>query len=136
MRRTVGLGVVVLLLGAAAGRAADTHEALTRDVIACYQQIAVTLATAKDEASIKDARPKVRKLGLQLLDIKKRFEALGPPSEEKEKDLEKKFGKEFEATNLRLAAEYARLGKLPGGRDLLKEVRPQPEKATDKKSDK
>jgi hypothetical protein len=136
MKTTVGLVVAVLLLGAASVAAADTHDALIKDAIACYKQIAATLATAKDEASIKGARPKLKTLSTQLRGIKKRFETLGPPNEEQEKDLEKKYGKEFEEANLKLAVEYARLEKLPGGPDLLKEIRPQPAKPTDKKSDK
>jgi hypothetical protein len=126
MKRVMGLSLALLLLSGTRGRAADTFEALLKDMISATKQVVGELEKIKDEDTAKTARPILKKLGAQLQDIQQRAKKLGKPPEEEEKKLKEKYEKELTSLFQKMTAESIRVAKVKGGPEALKELQPPP----------
>ncbi|MCI0464647.1 MAG: hypothetical protein L0Z62_47585 [Gemmataceae bacterium] len=150
MRSALGLGLAALLLGGAAGRAQDTpkdtYDSLVKETIDTLKQTVVVLKSVKDKQSAGEATPKLKKLGGQLQDVRKRLDRLGKPSAEQQAELQKKYGKELTDGLGALRLEAVRVQSVEGGPEALQGLSPvkpppppkdkdKPEKDKPKKDD-
>jgi hypothetical protein len=75
-----------------AGCGGDTHESLTDEAVSIMKEVGAILDGVKDEASADAAAAKIDALSARGEDLEKRMKALGKPTEEQAKGLEKKMG--------------------------------------------
>jgi len=114
---------LLILIGPAWAGESPRHEAVIKELLANVDKIAGVLATVKDEETAKSAIPDLRKRAKEWDVIRKKAEALPPPSAEERDKLAKKFLPDVEATRKKLFAEVGRVKQLPGGRAALQEIR-------------
>jgi hypothetical protein len=125
MKRARGLCLAVLLLCGPRGQAADTFEAVARDMVATVKQVIGELEKIKNEDTARAARPSLKKLGAQLADLKQRADKLGKPSEKEDEKLKKKYEKELKGLMQKMQNESIRVGRVKGGPEALKELLPR-----------
>ncbi len=144
MRTALGLGLAALLLGGAPGRTQDqpkdTYDSLVKETIATLKQTVDALKAVKDKPSAGEATPKLKKLGGQLQDVRKRLDKLGRPDAKKQEELQKKYGKELTDRLGALRSEAVRVQGVEGGPEALKGLSPAqappPQKDKDKPPEK
>jgi len=122
-----GLLVLTLLGGCSGSRKLEDRQ---RELIDTMNEFADTLATVKDEASAKAAKPKLEATAEKLHKLHDEYKeamageskpAKGVASADK---LDKNTSDMIAATQ-RYAAEMKRLQRVPGGMELMKEVLPK-----------
>ena len=69
----------------------DTVDSLTDEIITKFDELAETVATAKDKESAEAAAKKIDAIGDDILAIAKRLEALPEPSEDEKKKIDEKM---------------------------------------------
>ncbi len=111
-----------VLLASAAARADDTHDSLAEEYVKAYTNFATGLAAIKDKDSATKTMPDLEKTGQKILDLKKRFDKLGEPSEDQKAEMTKKFAPKMQELQKTITAEMLRISKLDGGPDMLKGV--------------
>ena len=138
MKKVAGLSVVALLCCALPGRAADTFDDVIKDMIKSTKQLVEVLATVKDEASAKAAKPKLEKMGKEIQAIQARAKKLGDPSKEEKEKLEKKYKPELDPLFKKMFAELVRIQSNPATAKVLKDIElfgPKPPKKETPKKD-
>jgi hypothetical protein len=133
--RVVGPGVIVLLCVSSAPAGEGTKvglEDVLKDMVTTIERMTSSLAGIKDEETAKSARPELRKAADHFVSIRKKAETLKPPSKEEKDRLEKEFRPKLVDATKKLFGEIGRVGKVPGGKDVLRDisaaVNPEPKK--------
>src|SRR5258708_1712557 len=121
MKRIVGMGVALLLFCATQARA-ETFEDVVKDQIKVMKQVTEALVPIKDEATAKDAKPKLEKLTTERRDVERRGRALGKPSKEDLEVIKKKYGEEIKGVSVKLGGELMRIAKNPDALKVLKDL--------------
>lgn len=119
-------GVMVLVLagaGAAAQAEADPRfEEIVKLMLGTMDNLSTTLSTVQDEETAKAAKPELRKIAGKWADIKKKAEALPPPSKEDKDRLAKQYKMKLEEAQKKLFGQVLRVRQLAGGPDALLEI--------------
>ena len=89
---------------------AVNYESTLQDSISIMNDMAEVLNTCKDKASAEAAIPKLESLLDDMLDLKETMEALGKPSDEDQKALMEKYGKEQMKANGRFQKACGAVG--------------------------
>ena len=120
MSRAVRWGGVVLLLITVGCTKDEVYVEVAREQRAAWQEMADILAKVKDEKSMADAKAALVERGAKYEGIARKAKALPKPSAEVVKRLqEDEFLIKATLKNLRTQAE--RVGKLPGGKEFMKQ---------------
>ncbi|MBM4067910.1 MAG: hypothetical protein FJ271_03060 [Planctomycetes bacterium] len=115
------LGVVALVCGQEAAEIKPSD--IVKETLEIMEKISKQLAAVKDEDSAKAARSELKSSVTRWLEMRKRAEKLKPPASKAERDrLDKEFRGKLVNANKKLRAEIARVDRVPGGRDALKEL--------------
>src|SRR5207244_1671937 len=102
---------------------ADSYESLRKEWIDTANEITKVLKTITDEASAKDAGPKLKKLKAKLDDINDRKGKLPRVPVEEIAAAEKKYKKELDAALQNWFQEEQRVGKIKGAKEVLKNLK-------------
>jgi ABC-type transport system involved in cytochrome bd biosynthesis fused ATPase/permease subunit len=129
---TAGLGLVVFLggvpsLAGSRGRPPnDTPEAFIQDRNRLLNDLVDLLGGVQDQASARRAVVKLRAdLGPRIQQLKRREQVLGTITPDQQQLLEVKHGAETQTAKIRLGLELQRVKDVPGGRDVIQELREQ-----------
>jgi|SRR6516162_4842598 hypothetical protein len=122
MRWSFAFGLPFVLLAAPHARAADNLESVKKEWIAAAKEVVEALRNITDEPSAKAGRPQLKKLKAKIDEIKAREAKLLLGNFGQVNDVEKKFAKEVQAVTDAWARETARVQKVKGGPDALKEL--------------
>jgi hypothetical protein len=107
MRRSLGiLAGVLLVLCSGCG---DSHESLAGQSVSTMKEMESVLATVKDEASAKAAKPKLKAVVDRMNDINARQAKLAAPTEAEIKAIEAKYGKEMEQLQEKIGGHMLRI---------------------------
>jgi hypothetical protein len=130
MKKAVGLGCLLVLLGAFAGEAAELKEleAVMKEAISTLGETGNVLATITDKATADKARPELRKLRAKQQELLAKAQKLGKPTEAQEKELNKKYKKGFDAALTKMRAELVRLATEDYAQHALAELKPEKKK--------
>jgi hypothetical protein len=129
MRKSlVSVSVVAALCLTLAG-CGDTHDSITREMLAQITELNKILDGVKDEASAKAAAPRVERTATKLKEIQDRSTKLGQPSEAEMKAMKAKYEKQMEEQAGKLIGNVMRIGMNP---DLSKHLEPAMNKIPDK----
>ena len=124
MQKLVGFSCALVLLTAGAVLGADTHDSLLKEMLGTMKNAVTVLKGVKDEATAKEALPKVKKICEEMSDQKKRMDKLGKPTKEQDKELQKKYRGEMEQGFKAFTEEMLRVMKVPGGEELINQFKP------------
>jgi hypothetical protein len=126
MRGSVATGCVLLGLAALVcgqGTSAVTPSDIVKETLELMEKITQQLTAIKDEESAKASRAELKASVARWLEMRKRAEKLKPPASKEERDrLEKEFRGKLIKADKKLKAEIARVDRVPGGKDALKEL--------------
>ena len=116
-----------LFLTAALGltaRGGDTaaFEDVLKDMISTMDKLTATLTAVKDEATAKAAHPELQKNTAHFAAIRKKAENLRPPNKEEKEKLDKEYRPKLVESHKKLLGEMARVSRVPGGKETLKEL--------------
>ena len=100
----------------------DSHESLMRQQISAMNEAADILATIKDKSSAEAAKPKMKKIGEKLGDLKNRIDRLEKLSESKKVAFESKFKDQLVGAPKRLTDEQLRLISVEGAKEILDDL--------------
>lgn len=109
MKRLVAFSIALMVVMGLAAGCGDSREDLADDSLSAMKQLEATLATVKDEASAKAAKPKLQELADELNDINARMDKLGAPSEDEMKSMIDKHGKEMEQVQEKMVGHMLRI---------------------------
>lgn len=127
MHRSLPIAILLLIASTLAISAQDTDDAKYEDVLqmllGSIGQITKSLEKVTDSDSAQSVRVELRKQTEEFRDIRKKSEALAPPSTEAKERISKKYQPEFEKARKALAAQIARVQRVPGGTPALLEIR-------------
>lgn len=99
----------------------DSHESLMKEVPLLLAQVTNVLRTVQDEATAKQAAPKIAVLVQRLQAIKRKADALPKPSPEEEKRLQKIYTEDAKPPTDEMNNELSRVFAIPGVRAALAE---------------
>lgn len=111
--RKLWVGTVCLALVMLAGCGKATHDSVTAEAIKLMNDMADILASIKDEASAKSAKPKLEALSKRMDALKQKSQALGVPTKEQKDALQKKYGEERTKAASRLLKDIFRIALDP-----------------------
>lgn len=114
----------------------DSFESVLKEMLKTLNATTDLLAKATDDASAKDAKPKLEKLGAEMQSLQDRVGKLGKPSADEEKKLEEKYKNDLENVVKKLTSESLRLAQTSYGKDLLEALKPKAKKPDDKPMEK
>lgn len=100
----------------------DSHESLAANAIAILKDIADELSTIKDSATSEAAQPRLKELGNRWRANERRVAEYKPPTTREMATLEKQYGAQLESAMKRYFAEVARVRRIEGGADALREL--------------
>jgi len=127
MRAAVLLGVGLLALCAvilpAQGRGGSPYENVLKDLIAAMDKLSDVLSTVKNEPSAKVAVPEVKKTLGQLDEVRKKAKALPQPEKEEKDRIAKIYRPKLDESIKKLLGQVARVKAIPGGSELVKDIK-------------
>src|SRR5262245_9583865 len=97
-------------------------EDVVKEMLATLDKITTTLAAIKDEKSAEASREPLKKAGQQFVELRKKADAMRPPSKEERDRLDKEFRPKLVEATKKVLAEIARVRQVPGGREALAEI--------------
>src|SRR5262252_1886859 len=112
MRRSLSLGIALTICFLLAG-CGDTHESITQEMLAKFQELNTVLDGVKDEAGAKAAAPKVESIATEIKDIQNRGTKLGKPSDADQKAMRDKYEKQMTDTMAKLMQNAMRIQMNP-----------------------
>ncbi len=123
-----GTVLVALAVVYAGQPATESHEAIVKDMLATLGQAAKVLAGITDEGSANAARPDLKKIGQHLSELRKKADAVKPPTKKEKDRLETEYREKFEDVLKKLRTESFRVKGIPGGAEAVKEIAFEPAK--------
>ncbi len=111
-RPLIALGVIVTLCFFLGG-CGDTHDSITQEMLAKFNELNTVLDGVKDEDSAKAAAPKVEAISTQLKEIQTRGSKLGKPSDTDQKAMRDKYEKQMQEAVGKLMQNAARIQMQP-----------------------
>ena len=114
MRNTLCLVAVGIICALATG-CNDPYEDVVKEQMSLLKEVNVILATVKDDASLKGAKPALEELGLKMKDAAERLKDLEPPSKDREVSLKAKYEKKTRAAVTELLTHLTKIGTMEGG---------------------
>jgi hypothetical protein len=124
--RWLALFLATLLPALAFGQdnepAAGPHEAVVQEMLSVLEQITEALKTVQDKDTAAAAQMVLQKVAAQWQQVRKKADALRPPSKEEREKLEG-YAKKFTVAQKQLFAQMSRVISVEGGREALREVR-------------
>jgi hypothetical protein len=121
----VGCGLLVLSGWIVSGPVLGNEPKLAdivKEVLDTLDKITTTLATVKDEPTAKAAVPDLRKGVARFKELRTLADKAKPPSTEEKDRLKKEYKERLEKATAKAFAEIARVKKVPGGSEALKEI--------------
>jgi len=121
--RWASVAVAIVLVGLATG-CGDKHEKLMKKTLDYMEAQNEILSKVKDEESLKEAIPKIKKLSEEMEQFGKDAKDLGEPSKEKQLALVEKYGGKMGKQVMLSGEHMKRIGKLKlkGYPELMKAV--------------
>lgn len=104
---------------------ASTYTELLNELIQAQKELTEVLADVKDAASMKAARPELKKRYSHFEQIRKKFQALPKPSQEIKEKLEDELGADFNQSLTAMLREAQRIQDLPGGKEFIARLKLQ-----------
>jgi hypothetical protein len=95
---------------------------IVKEVLETLDKITTSLTTVKDEATAKAAVPDLRKGVARFKELRDMAGKAKPPSTEEKNRLKKEYKEKLEKATAKAFAEIARVKKVPGGAEALKEI--------------
>src|SRR5262249_18264667 len=123
-KKVVVLGLALLFVAAGSSYAADTHEALFKEVLASGKELLAVVKTVKDADTAKAAAPKVKKAMETMDDLKKRGDKLGPPTKD-DIDAMEKLIPDIQTFQKDMNAEITRLKTVKGTEEIVALLEPE-----------
>lgn len=99
-------------------------EEVVKDTLGILDKLTTTLAGVKDKETADSARPELKATTSKWVEIRKKAEALKPPTTEEKTRLEKEYKGKLEESQKKLFAEIGRVKGVPGGPEALTEIAP------------
>jgi hypothetical protein len=100
----------------------DSHESLAGESLTTMKDLVATFETVKDEETAKAAKPKLKSLSDKMNALNERQAKLPAMTEADVNAIDKKYGKEMEEVQLKLASNVMRLGFDPKIRPVLDDI--------------
>jgi hypothetical protein len=122
MKRLIVLGGTFFLLCGVSGCGGESYDALFDDIIKVLNDTGKTLSEIKkkDDAEDTTRQERLRKLGQELENLKRRAEQLkNPPDAEQKDDLKKKYHDRFDNALAYVKKEWKRVQAIPGAKAAL-----------------
>jgi len=123
MRKVALLGTAVLLVFTLNLYAGQEHEKALKDMIESLKQMSDALEKVSDEATAKEAKPKLKTALTQFQKVKEQVDKLKEPTKEEKEKLEKQYKGDLEGALKKLLGEIVRVSGVPGGKELVQELR-------------
>jgi hypothetical protein len=127
MRLAVVFGVVLLTLCAlllpAQSGGGSAYESVLKELITALDMLSDVLVTVKDESSAKAAGPEVKKAVGRLDEVGKKAKALPQPEKGEKERITKTYRPKLEEAIKKLLTEEARVKAVPGGSELVKQIK-------------
>lgn len=101
---------------------AGPHEAIVKEMLSALEQITEALKTVTDEETAQAAKPALQKVAVLWEQVRKKAEAIKPPSKEERQKVEA-YAEKFVAAQKQLFGQISRVVSVPGGREVLREIR-------------
>jgi len=126
--RTIAVLMAIALLVTGSGRtradekdkpgdtskpAADSHDAVMKDMVGLLNDFAKLLENATDKASAEKSRDALKPLGDKFTKVGERAKKLGEPGKDQEEALKKKYMPEMEKAQKRLNEAAQKMSKNP-----------------------
>lgn len=129
MKQAFALGMIVLAgctVVAAPAQEGDAptgiHETIVKDMLGVLDQITESLKTVTDEQTAAAAKEGLHQAAAKWQQVRMKAESLKPPSKEEKERLEI-YAERFVISQKQLFGQIGRVIAVPGGRELLKEIR-------------
>jgi len=124
------LAAILVFASAGLVLAQSAYEDLLKSMLDVLDRTTALLAKAQDTDSAKETTPELKKAAGEFLEVRTKAAKLEPPNREVKDRLAKEYRPKFEESKKKMAAEIARLKRMPGGKEVLSEIRSilEPEK--------
>jgi hypothetical protein len=122
MRRRATIGVVLFVLGSAAGCGSSGLDGLFKETLALIEEATVLLGGIKDEPSAKAALPRLDKIGDRAAELTRQAKALNPSKAEKQKVMDRHRDKLLAATDQLFVVENKARDRAPHQADRIHAV--------------
>jgi len=99
------------------------YEDVLQTLVDTMGKITKTLALVVDEETAKANKALLRTHAAEFIDARKKSRELAPPVGDAKEKLAQKFRAEIEKSRKELAAQVARVQRVPGGNIALQEIR-------------
>jgi len=110
----VAAGIICVL----ATGCADRYEKAVQEQISHLREVNAILASVKDKATLDAAKPKLEKLGKEMMALAERLKKLDPPPKEKAEALKAKYEKEMREVATEMLSHLTVLASIEGGEDI------------------
>jgi len=116
--------LVLLVLGSAAlaGDDAMQREELVKSMLTTMDKMTKTLSGIRDEDSARAAKDNLKKSVEEWHVLRKKADAVPPPSKAEAEQLAKKYRDKMAAAQKQLVGQIARVQQVPGGREALADL--------------
>jgi len=104
------------------------YEGVLKELLANLGRLTDVLTTVKDEPSVQAAVPEVKKVVVQLGELRNKAKALPQPDKAEKERITRIYRPKLEEAIHKQLAEVARVKTIPGGSDLVKLMKPPEEK--------
>jgi outer membrane PBP1 activator LpoA protein len=101
-----------------------THESVMKESLDKLNEVATILEGVKDEASAKEAKPKLAAIAARLKELKTKMDQLPKPSADEEKRLREKYEPQVRELLPKLQTQMARVALDPKLGPLIKDSLP------------
>jgi hypothetical protein len=119
---SAGLGLFFYLRGSHPG---DSLDAVLGEEVRAMNDMADVLATVQDQASAQRTQAQLKAFGPRVRQLRKRESAFASLSPVQQQALKQKYEAENQAAVLRLSIQVQRVRNVPGGREVLQELKDQ-----------
>jgi cytochrome c556 len=117
--------LVVLLLGGtvlAGDNDAMQREEIVKSMLTTMDKLSKTLSGIRDEETAKAATEDLKKSTLDWRSLRKKADAVPPPSKAEAEQLARKYKDKMEQAQKQLIAQIARVQQVPGGKEALADL--------------
>jgi hypothetical protein len=115
--KRLALSVLVALLST--GCASDDAESLVKQTVVVMEETTRAMATVKDEASAREAVPRLRALAERRVKLEAKMAAVKVPAPAEQAELQKKYAARLTEATTQLMQEAMRVNAVPGGQVAL-----------------
>ena len=120
--RIVSAGIVLTAIGFVAAGEGSPHEQVIQKTLGALDAITAELTKITDKDTALAAKPELRKTAAEWAETQAKAKKLQPPEKAEKVRLEKLYKPKLDESMKKLLAQTARVGKVDGGEEALKEI--------------